>query len=185
MAKIEDAIEKTLGPRALWVGHVTEADATVSAFYATSAIEGSVKVKTGLLKTETFPPESRPDPGWTWFGHHLAPTPLELVAHRNATLIETLEEHGDRSDVARPVDFAADFPTPEARTRFEEAVRTEGYAIDGTSDDDADLPHRLLFSKTIPVAPPGIDEVCLRLTELAESFGGDFDGWACPVVTAG
>lgn len=182
--KIEDRLIEELSKRnAIHIGHITGCGTMNVAFYANQKIEGPVTVKTGLFKKEDFQPDCRHDPEWTYYETMFEPTMIERESYLNEPVLENLAKHGDDHAKPRLVDFAARFPVEQRRSDFVALMMTEGFTMGehGLWEPEPS-DYWCELQKSMPVELDTICQVTGMLRERAASFGGEFDGWGCPVA---
>ena len=96
----------------------------------------------------------------------------------NGLVLEVLMDHGDALTVSREIDHWAYFPTPEARSRFLETCLNAGFKLRYTSEPN-DLGSKfgaVIWHIDTP-SQLALDQVTGMLIDLAESGGGEYDGW--------
>lgn len=165
------------------VGHVTAKGQMLVIFYCRAPINDPITVKTGLLSKATVTPDCRRDDHWSVFEEHLKISSMEVHLARNFALLSELKRHGDIHTTPRPVDFFAVFPSETARASFIAEISNRGYSYSadkmGTAPDGTAV---IEFVKHTPVEDSVISAICAELDEFARQAGGEFDGWACPVM---
>lgn len=182
--KLEDGILKSLESSSrVYAGHTIGAGKLTVLFRCDKTPPAEVKAKIGFLKTEVLPIEVREDPNWSWHEQFL-PTDVEIHQSRNIKLLQTLKQHGDDNALPRPVDFAFHFANESDRADGLAALEALGYRLNEEGQWESDN-HRFWFAVelTCPVKSGDIAERCASLSRLAEDHNGEFDGWACPVVS--
>ncbi len=183
----ENAVmKKAVQEGAVHLGHVLGHGKLLVAFCSNKAIEGPIAIKTGFLKNESLPVHSRHDPDWIWFSHEMESTPDEALAAKYEQLFSTLKRNGDNASIERCVDFAALFPKPELRDQFVQTVQSEGYVLSSQGCWESTKPPVQYWCELnfhTSVERDAILPRCRYLTEQAEAFGGEFDGWSTPVMS--
>jgi hypothetical protein len=190
IGKIEDKLtEKLEAQGMIFVGHVKQPRQMFAAFYSPNSGPASIEISTGFLKKETFALESRPDPDWSYYNVNMAPGPIEVRINQDIQLHEALTRNGDNLTIPRPVDFGFLFATAEGRSNFIEESKKLGFELSSSGTwGGPDHPEEPMdeywceLVKSTAVEPIIIAEVCVELETLAKKFGGEFDGWACPVM---
>ncbi|MDH4388631.1 MAG: ribonuclease E inhibitor RraB [Fimbriimonas sp.] len=183
ISKTEVKLELAVRPGAAFLGHVTGNGRTVLLFASKTAQMAPVTVKTRLFKREAFTLSAPCVNAWEWYESGLAPTEVELAISRYFRLYTQLREHGDQHNVPRPVDFAANFPTDSGREAFLGEVFAQGYVLGKQGKwDPAPGEFWCEFVKETAIEPSRMGLLVLELEALAAGHGGEFDGWACPVV---
>lgn len=121
------------------------------------------------------------DPEWDAYFNFLYPSPAQRQQMADTALIDQLGKHGDRSDQPRQIDHFALFPDETTRTAFATVIAAKGYIIDGSQPKSGDAKAGLEFSHV--GAPNDMYDKSRELQALAAENGGEYDGWACAVVT--
>jgi hypothetical protein len=99
----------------------------------------------------------------------------------DALVIEKLRAAG--SDLSKPivVDLYLYFPTEVAARTVAGTMRTEGYSVE-VRPPVPDIPSwACVARKPILLTAEGMRDVRAKLSVLAKSFGGEYDGWEAPV----
>ena len=124
------------------------------------------------------------DPGWSAY-HALCPTPREQRETSDLEVVRQLEQHGDRTELPRKVDHFVDFPSQDGRAAFQRAVMAQGFAAEDASqdrNDDGTWRFKLHVTRVDPVEISHIVHVTEWLVATATHYGGEYDGWGCPVT---
>ena len=186
ISKIEDRLiaefERLDG---IHIGHIISAGAMRTWFRSRQKPPTEMDVKTGLFKKEKFQLTNYDDPNWSIGDTEVKPQPIEFEKAHNTTLHMTLNEHGDIAESIRKVDFFAYFISREVADGFAAEISAHGFSIGEITEHDQkhELRFGLEFSKEMNVVPNDIAHVCHEVRGIVGKHGGDFDGWACPVVT--
>lgn len=163
------------------IGHIITKGAMRTWFRSSQKPPTELEIKTGLFKKEKFEVTTYSDPDWSIGNAEVKPTPLEQALSTNSPLHDALNKNGDRAEAVRKVDFCAFFNTrPNAET-FGAAAIQQGFQIGEVWEAEGSF--GIEFTKEMDVLPDHMAERCVQLQELVEQFKGDFDGWACPIVT--
>ncbi|MFM9873454.1 MAG: DUF695 domain-containing protein [Fimbriimonadaceae bacterium] len=187
---IEDSLTSIIeSPQTRFVGRILKPNLSIIYFYSKSSGHPEVTIKTGLFKKESFSLETQPDPEWHFYAANIKPTPLELHMNRSAQLHIVLLENGDDPSKPRVVDIGCTFPTRTALENFLAAATAAGFGHSdpkdwGSPEDPVDPAEDYWceLTKTTSIEPETIAQVCVDVEALCESHGGEFDGWACPVM---
>lgn len=184
VARIEERIKRKLEPIGhVHVGHITGRGQMLVVFYCRSAIQGPVTVKSGLFSKITVIAECRRDDAWSFFEENMVMTDEEFHRARNAPLLRNLKKEGDIHTRPRTVDFFAVFPSEDARATFIAEISARGFSFTDeqvrTLDDGTAV---IEFVKDTPIDEDTMAAICGELHELAFQAGGEFDGWATPMV---
>jgi len=106
-----------------------------------------------------------------------------MVNIKNKRTIELMEQHGDNLKQSRQVRHWAYFKNKEDRQAFIEEVQEIGYLLGYESEHKGHtLPLGVCFHKSHHVSQDSMDSVFAQLSEVAESCGGEYDGWETEVI---
>lgn len=181
VCKIEDKIAAEFKAyNGIHIGHVIKNGMMRSWFRSRLAPPTELLIKTSLFKKEKFALTHFHDPDWEIGNQQVAPTPLEYERALNAMLHIQLGQNGDVSEAVRKVDFFAYFPSRDHASQFAAEVSGNGFTTGEVSENDGQ--YGLEFSKEMNVIPSEMSERCLDIRSIVKRYGGDFDGWACPIV---
>lgn len=183
---LEDEIEKSLRSiEATWLGHVTYNGTLLVLYYAPKPAPSSISVKAGFLKKEQISLESRHDPSWTVYEVEMEPTEIELELMHFAQLYSALAKHGDDHSLEREVDFSAKFSSEEERSHFLTDVLNQGFTIRPEEATWEPTPDSFWcqFVLNTQIIPEILMPQTLLVRKMAAKHGGEFDGWACHVMT--
>jgi len=130
-----------------------------------------------------FDLQSEQDPEWKQYFDALYPSPRDMQRMANRDVLDALERNGDVHTIVREVDHTLDFPSETARKRFCNQVLEQGYRLTQESEFEGERGFRMTVSRDHSVDQDTIDEIVLNLMELAEQFGGEYDGWGTTAMT--
>lgn len=186
--KLEAQLIEVLSPLgALHLGHIASNGFMIVAFQAPANMPKTVKVKTGLLSRETLELVTVRDPDWGFYDEKLAPSELDATESRNRKLLGHLASMGDKAEIARSVEFTANFPTADARTNFLATVGPMTYrpGPKGTWET-LDGPNKFWCQvvTATDLSPVTMAHRCVYLSKEAREAGGEFDGWSSPAIKA-
>jgi uncharacterized protein (TIGR01619 family) len=120
------------------------------------------------------------DPQWTTYWNFLYPSAEKLQRMKNRDLLDRLAKRRDRPDIARQIDHFAYFGDEAGRAAFADHVRAQGFSVNQpTAQTAGKFPLEFRRSDR----PSDMDDVTIALLRGARQHGGEYDGWACPVVT--
>lgn len=157
------------GPRLIYVAYVSAGVAAMAVDRVTSALAG--------FRARV---ESRPDAGWARYGE-LLPSDREQQAADDMKVFAALASSGDIADRARPVEHWAFMPNERAvRTFLEGAWKLGLKEVERGATDDGFIMVKL--SHMCAATSEALTPITSALHELAESVGGDYDGWETQVV---
>ncbi len=181
---LSDAVGGALG--GFLAGRITTDGRREFYFYAPSFVGFNDLVARSM---ERFPDyrwdaDTQHDPEWSQYLGLLYPTPRDWQRIKNRHVIERLKEYGDPLKRKRPVFHWAYFSTEVSRGQFVAGVKDRGFSVTNEHTvDDPNCSHPLgvSFERDDDVDWNSINQVTLELYELAETLGGDYDGWETSV----
>jgi uncharacterized protein (TIGR01619 family) len=154
-------------------------------YYAATADGFDSAVETAMVDYTGYRVDrgKQPDPEWRQYKDVLYPLPTQLQQIHNRRVLDQLLERGDDHSFARIVDHAIYFGSASERATFASATIKLGFGIQHESQDvqSAERPFFLKLTRSDPVTLDHINAIVAELIELAEKFGGDYDGWGCEV----
>jgi uncharacterized protein (TIGR01619 family) len=186
LLEVEDALARLeASTGAVYVGRNTCAGARDFYFYAPTAENWSKQVDAFMRAFPAYRYEcgGRADPRWSVYFDFLHPSEEDLQRIHNRRVCDSLANHGDALEVARPIDHFIYFSDEAARAAYAEAVTELGCRIEEhlePKDVDARLGLRITNVGVPSLAQ--IDALTLPLWRLAREHGGDYDGWGCHAV---
>jgi uncharacterized protein (TIGR01619 family) len=171
-------------PDATFAGRVSSDGRREYFYYTSDGKQLTNAIQKALAKFPQYEWETdvNPDPEWSAYTEFLYPSPRELQTIQNNSVLMNLQEHGDDPSIPRDVDHWVYFATSAARDEFATRAGAEGFLVREQHDDgDADEPYCLHLCKRQSIEYPTINEATLTLFDLAEEFGGRYDGWETSV----
>jgi regulator of RNase E activity RraB len=115
------------------------------------------------------------DEEWSQY-QEMFPTEEDISTYFDHLLIARLEELGDTLATERPVDHAIYVAEEKQAEALATAAARQGMEVSEKSkSDDGTYLVQLTIEHAIDIDT--ITEMRSRLTELAEEFGGEYDGW--------
>jgi uncharacterized protein (TIGR01619 family) len=187
LVEIENAISNEIGsvPGVAYVGRATHAGVREFTYYATdvSRAESLLRRAMAAYPIYAFELSSKHDPDWDTFWSHLMPSAHDQQRMANRGVYESLEENGDPLTAPREIDHWAYFPSASARDEFLSRAATLGYSF-RQKTDPGDIPEVERYGAQIfrlDVPSQDFDDVTLELFDLAQEYGGEYDGWESPV----
>jgi len=114
----------------------------------------------------------------------LHPSPHDWQRIKNRHVIEALQKHGDSLEKQRVVMHWAYFDRDSSREQFVAHLTDRGYTVtsQGRVDDpNSRFPLSVAFERIDRVDWDSINEATVELWDLAQSLGGDYDGWETSV----
>ncbi|HLJ09834.1 MAG TPA: DUF695 domain-containing protein [Planctomycetaceae bacterium] len=185
---IEDALFASVGRglSARYVGRITTQGHRDHFYYGKSSNGFSVAVEKALT---TFPQykfalADQSDADWDVFFDLLYPGALDMQSIKNRQVIEQLTSNGDDLSQPREVDHWLYFPSEHSREQFTRQIENEGFRVEtlANNEPDAEFGFGLHLARHDRVDLESIDALACDLLLRAESCGGEYDGWGCPVV---
>lgn len=120
---------------------------------------------------------SQPDPEWQIYREFLYPSPDSFQAMQNRKIYAALEKEGDDLTTPREIDHWIYFDHWAARNRFIEDCRKLGFEPRPSDPKDSAGTFKVqIFRADVPTANT-LDPVIRQLMALAQSHGGNYDGW--------
>jgi hypothetical protein len=115
--------------------------------------------------------------------HVLNPSPAEDQVAKDTMVLRQLAEDGDIAAASREIEHWAYFPDRASADRFAAIISAEGMSV-LSLDEPAEAPGKVqvYFSHVGSVLPDDISSITIHLDELATRAGGQYDGWATPVI---
>ena len=176
MEAVEDAAAGEL------VGRIMTAGRQEFYFYAPTHIgfEDAVARTMQRFSQYRFDTGVEQDPDWNHYLRVLYPSAHDVQRIKNRHVIEVLSENGDQLEKPRIVSHWAYFPGEAARAQFVAEARKRKYAVmdeHRVDEPGHEKPFCARLERIDPVDWLSINEVTIELFELADSCGGEYDGW--------
>lgn len=175
---------------AQFVGRITGSNRREFYFYAAEPGEleaAAARAMQGFADYQ-FETGSAFQPEWDQYLNLLYPSENNLQRMFNRRVLEVLAGKGDVHEVPRKVDHWLEFPTDDARSACRDTLTAIEFALEHeylSEEPDDELPHSLVVSRVDSIDSHTINGITLELARLADQHGGRYDGWECPVTTAG
>lgn len=188
LSSLEDSLVSVLSERldATFVGRNTSGGCRDFFFYTKSedgwseAVDSVSNIKRFEIETGT-----RSDAEWSTYFNFLYPSARDRQRMQNRDTCDVFESNGDELNSEREIDHWIYFSSAEARDRFIEEAEKRSFLIRGKGGPDENQSSYWTQIFRIDVlSRDNIDNVCLELFDLAQSVGGDYDGWEAPVHSA-
>lgn len=120
---------------------------------------------------------------WEFYFEILYPNAYQFQHMGNHSLLEALEDSGDKLEVPRKVEHIILFQNKKMMKRFIKAVKKEGFTIEEDSYEmDEEGNYVACISRVDSVDYEAIDDLTDLLLEIAEKFEGEYDGWETMVI---
>jgi hypothetical protein len=121
------------------------------------------------------------DAAWDLYRNFLWPGTREWQQMSNRRVVMELRSHGDKLDVARPMDHLARAVDEEAAAAAAAALTAAGFAVSGVTETE-DGTWRVAFAKSD--APTQMDAVTAAVLDALEGMDDvAYEGWGCGVVS--
>ena len=118
---------------------------------------------------------------WAYYIEFLYPDAYSMQDIHTHSLLRQLEQHGDRSEVPRQVDYHTLFEDEAEAQRYAGRIAEEGF--DSVHVEESENGFSVEFKKTHAADFDAIQENVYRaLNHIEEDGSGFFGGWGCPVV---
>jgi regulator of RNase E activity RraB len=187
LCSIEDALKAAIVPLdARFVGRTTSAGTRDFYFYCADA----EPVGTALAEAmEAFPDYSAEffsahDADWKTYLEFLHPSERDRQLIQDRRTCDALEREGDDLTTVRKIDHWIYLPDQNAAGDFLAAARSLGYREESPPERaSGPLPCLVCISKHTSAQVADVNETTMELLDLAQRFGGDYDGWESPVMT--
>ena len=158
-------------------------------FYATadtdfSSVIDKVSQAFPAYRMETFRFE---DTGWETYFDNLYPNAIAWNEITNRAVRDRLEDSDDNLDIPREIDHTIIFQDHSQAVQFSKVAKEKGFTTqistrtEGTSSGTISRTHEVLAQKVD--APAKLDPITFELENLANRFGGSYDGWGCYTAT--
>lgn len=188
LGEIEESIIEFLEPQNfINVGRVSSDGIRDIIFYSGQEMQDAVVeaaerfMKPVNYEVEIFNIEE--DENWGFYFHFLYPNQYEQQHMGNQHVVDSLENSGDKLEVARKVEHWVYFDDKKMMKRFAEAVIREGFSIEMEKDEMTEEgKYMLAISRVDSVDLQSINEVTDLLVETSEKFEGEYDGWETLVI---
>lgn len=186
LCAVEDALMAAIVPlNARFVGRTTSAGYRDLYFYCADP----EPVGNALIAAmEAFPEYSAEffsahDAEWKTYLEFLHPSERDRQLIQDRRTCDALEKEGDDLTTVRKIDHWIYLPNHKAAAEFLAAARSLGYQEESAPERSSGvLPCAVCISKHTSAQVADVNETTLELLELANRFGGDYDGWESPVM---
>lgn len=184
--KIEDSLKECLAHecQAILSGRITTQGRREFYFYGEKreGFRNSVEAALKDFEGYKFDLGDEDDPGWEQYINVLYPSPEDLQRIANMDLLDVLKKNGDVHTVAREVQHWLYFGSDSSRAHFRDAVAGSDFNIDSEYMSEGQLPYCIVVPRTQSVEQSAIDSTVIELLQLAQEFGGEYDGWETPII---
>jgi Regulator of ribonuclease activity B/Family of unknown function (DUF695) len=181
LARAEDVLSAAFAAvGATYAGRVTMAGVRHHLFYLADEARAAEALAVAAPGLAGYQPvlQGEDDPAWSGWKDELSPPPRARRWMEDRRMVEELARHGDRPEIARPVDHQASFATAEAREAFAAAAASLGFEPAVRRDDaPPPSPFSIDLRRDDPVTLRHLNGVTWKLCELATRHGGSYDGW--------
>lgn len=122
------------------------------------------------------------DNTWECYFETLYPDKYGMQEIKNNQVLNALLKHNDNLEKERQIDHYLFFKDEETAHSFLETVEKEGFKETAhRTDEGEELPVMTCISR-VDIADD-IHDITWHLLDIAENFGGDYDGWESPIAT--
>jgi uncharacterized protein (TIGR01619 family) len=183
MCRLEDAIMEYLLPRqcAIFSGRVTTNGSRDLIFYVRNieAVEILVKSAMKSFSDYSFDCGSKEDSEWDFYIDFLFPNERELNAIYNHRYTAELTKLGDQANQERTVTHTLFFPDENARDNFILKAIDDYFQVESIEVQPSAEKYRwkTVISRADSVDLMHINEVTLKLLDLAKAENGMYEGW--------
>lgn len=185
--KIEDALNAVFAQEfaAILCGRITTQGRREFYFYGERAtgLEARVKKTMGDFDGYRCDVGNESDPSWNQYRNVLFPSDDDLQRIGNLDVLDALEKEGDVHSIPREVCHWAFFDSKASRSAFRDAAVQEGFTVISEYDCEPGPRFKIELARTQSVLQAEIDWTTIQLLQLAQSFGGKYDGWEAQVIT--
>ena len=120
---------------------------------------------------------------WEFYFEVLYPNPYQFQHMGNHSLLEALEDSGDKLEVPRKVEHIILFQKEKMMKRFIKVVKNEGFTIEENSfKTDEEGNYVTCIIRVDSVDYEAIDDLTDLLLEIAEKYEGEYGGWETMVI---
>lgn len=190
LCAIEDSLTTSIhrSMPAVVVGRITTDGRREFYFYSSESTRFADAVAAAMAEFPDYRWElgSKLDPKWTHYFNVLYPTPHDWQRIKNQRVIEQLQTHGDILEKPRDVSHWAYFSSESERSEFVSRIKAQRFSVIAErklDDETSGSPWAVVFERRDAVDGNSINEVTILLADLADEFGGDYDGWETPIIT--
>lgn len=151
--------------------------------YAESGVAAEAVLSTVMaaFPEYEFDTGHREDPQWRLYREFLYPTPRSMQLINNRRVLEALEQRGDPLTESRPIRHFVYFDADADTEAFHQAMELAGFRIAGGDTSEESGRRSLVFERDESVDFLHLNQLTLQLIDLANSHGGDYDGWETEV----
>ncbi|HVW02505.1 MAG TPA: DUF695 domain-containing protein [Planctomycetaceae bacterium] len=188
LSDIEDALNEAVenGVDGALAGRITTDGRREFYYYGPSFAGFEDAIARGMERFAGYRWEagSQQDPDWNQYLDLLYPGPRDWQRISNRHVIEQLQSSGDPLEKERPVQHWAYFPDEATRAQFVATIQPLGFSITSQEvleDEEHPLRYSVGCERVDHVDWDSINAVTLELFELANSLGGNYDGWGTSV----
>lgn len=124
------------------------------------------------------------DAEWEAYTQFLYPNDVMLEYMTNQKVIFQLQQNGDNLSKARQVDHWLYFEKASDRNQFIKEVKALGFNIENqVQSEKSQQPYQVQISRTDFVNSESINQITFKLTSIAKTLHGNYDGWETIVIT--
>lgn len=186
LCEIGDALEAAVDEASTglcYVGRCTCAGRRDFYAYAQSGVAAEAVLSSVMaaFPEYEFDTGHREDPQWRLYREFLYPTPRSMQMINNRRVLEALEKSGDPLAESRPIRHFVYFDANAQVEAFGQALAIAGFEIVGGQVDEQTGEQSVVFERNESVDFLHINQLTMQLLDLANSHGGNYDGWETEV----
>lgn len=188
LGEIEDALVHTLKSKldAQFVGRTISNGVRDFYFYAGGTLLHDKFIADVMISFPDYRYDYgvKEDKTWELYFDYLFPDMHEFQRIQNRRVLRTLQQHGDLSEIERPIDHWIYFKQDTERERFREHIEKEKFTVTEvhTKEGAQEYPLVLQICRTDKADEETIDRVVMELWILAQECNAYYDGWETVIV---
>jgi len=175
---IEDRMIEKLTKDEIFVGRITSNGLRDFYFY-TKDNKIEIVFQDILKKYEKFKAKItfEVDVNWNTYYKLLYPTDEEFQKIGNRSVLDNLEEGGDKLTLEREVFHWIYFKTEKDQENFIEEVGKLNFSVVAKNKIKDEYPYQLQIKRLDKVDEESVNEYVIQLWKLAPKYNGNYDGW--------
>lgn len=176
--EIEDKMVEKLTKDELFVGRITSNGLRDFYFY-TKDKKIELVFQDFLKKYEKFKTKMtfEVDENWNKYYKLLYPTDEEFQKIGNRSVLDNLEEGGDKLTMEREVFHWIYFKTEKDQENFFKEVEKLNFSVVSKDKIKDEFPYQLQIKRVDKVDEESVNEYVIQLWKLAPKYNGNYDGW--------
>lgn len=182
--EIEDKIYEKLSKNELFAGRITSNGFRDFYFYTKDKsiepiINKILKEYNQFTNKITFEIDDK----WSLYYDKLYPSDEEFQKIGNRSVIDNLEEGGDKLTIEREVFHWIYFKTESDLENYIVETEKLGYKVVSKNKIKDEFPYQLQIKRIDKVDEESVNEYVIKLWKLAPIFNGNYDGWETSIET--